>query len=383
MHYVANKRQPVLIRYLRKYQKMAFSVAFILLAAMTFYNLNIHQTSKNILTLPSRVPAQTVSLLKQPASIKVEPKNPLAHKVLYHDTSREITKLPDILRAKNKIEEAAKIQSLADQPNTTWLTGPAEDDQAAIRDIENVERTSREAASQGTVPIYELYALPNRDSCANFSKGGFKTESEYLAWLERIILALHSDAIFSIEADSIAHTINQNCLSSQQITARYQLINKVVSRLQIAPHVIASYIDAGHSEWSPDPAVLVGPLRSAGIDKTRGVAVNVSNFIASPDIIAWSQKLSSLLGQDVGVIIDTGRNGKGAPAHNIIGESRWCNPVGRGSGHLPTTDVKATHIDAFFWGKNIGESDGACRGYPSAGTFVPELAIGLAQNATF
>lgn len=38
-------------------------------------------------------------------------------------------------------------------------------------------------------------------------------------------------------------------------------------------------------------------------------------------------------------------------------------------------------MDAFLWVKRPGESDGACRGAPSAGTFVAQNAIDLARNA--
>jgi endoglucanase len=39
--------------------------------------------------------------------------------------------------------------------------------------------------------------------------------------------------------------------------------------------------------------------------------------------------------------------------------------------------------DAFLWIKAPGESDGTCNGGPSAGTWWPDYALGLAQRAAF
>ena len=136
------------------------------------------------------------------------------------------------------------------------------------------------------------------------------------------------------------------------------------------------------SVWFKDPNVLVEPLKKSGVDLGRGVSTNVSYFIATPEIVHWSQKLAGLLGSNIGVIIDTSRNGKGVAPASVTGEGRWCNPSGRGIGTAPTSNVSAERIDAFFWGKIIGESDGSCQGYPAAGVFVPEVALELARNAS-
>ncbi|HEU4535784.1 MAG TPA: glycoside hydrolase family 6 protein, partial [Polyangiaceae bacterium] len=74
--------------------------------------------------------------------------------------------------------------------------------------------------------------------------------------------------------------------------------------------------------------------------------------------------------------IDTSRNGKGS-------NGEWCNPSGRALGASPTASTGDPLVDAFFWLKAPGESDGACNGGPSAGTFWPDYALGLAQRAAY
>ena len=65
-------------------------------------------------------------------------------------------------------------------------------------------------------------------------------------------------------------------------------------------------------------------------------------------------------------LIDTGRNG--APDTRTTCRS-WCNARGAGAGHAPTmnTPIPAV-VDAFFWLKTPGESDGCTRTLPSGGS---------------
>lgn len=305
--------------------------------------------------------------------------NPLSGRKFYVDNTRAITKLAAEYRKNDNTADAQALNRVAEQPGAIWLTGPSPGDPTANRDIQTVKRTSSEAARQGTLPAYQLYALPGRDACAAHSKGGFTTENDYLKWVKRIQQALKTDAIISLEADSIAHTINSDCLKTDQIEARYALLKKAVLELKTSPRVIGIYLDAGQPDWLPDPYALVEPLRKSGIEHARGIAANVSFFAETSAVTAWSQQLVQHLGGDKGVIIDTSRNGRGIA--QLQGDARWCNPPGRGAGSAPTTQVQAQNIDAYFWAKTIGESDGACSGRPAAGVFVPEIALELARNA--
>jgi endoglucanase len=127
-------------------------------------------------------------------------------------------------------------------------------------------------------------------------------------------------------------------------------------------------------------------------------------------------------------VIDTSRNGHGPLVIDRYGEppynqpssvlaglstGAWCNPPGLGLGLRPTTQTGVPLVDAYVWIKTVGESDGSCdiaggvRAWdytaynpwglagegqkhfdplwgmvnPAAGTWFPELALGLARNA--
>jgi len=63
-------------------------------------------------------------------------------------------------------------------------------------------------------------------------------------------------------------------------------------------------------------------------------------------------------------IIDTGRNGA---AHDPRSSCQsWCNTRGAGAGHVPTMNTGVSDVvDAFWWLKTPGESDGCTRVLPS------------------
>lgn len=60
-------------------------------------------------------------------------------------------------------------------------------------------------------------------------------------------------------------------------------------------------------------------------------------------------------------IIDTGRNGNEAMRQDC---SNWCNIRNAGVGVRPTTETGYESIDAFFWLKTPGESDGCTQELP-------------------
>jgi len=61
-------------------------------------------------------------------------------------------------------------------------------------------------------------------------------------------------------------------------------------------------------------------------------------------------------------IVDSGRNG----VPNMRADcANWCNIRGAGIGHLPTTATDNAMIDAFFWLKTPGESDGCTQVLPT------------------
>lgn len=353
-----------------RYYKIAGIVLLIIITA-AFFKLRDNQNKRIIQT-------RDIVQLK---SVEKKSMNPLIDKKFYIDTTRDISKLEQQYTAEGKTQDAALINKVAKQPSAIWLVGPSESDLAANKDIATVARTSAEAALQQTIPIYIFYAIPRRDACANYSKGGFLTPAEYSTWVDTIKDTLVGDAVIILEPDALAHTDEINCINPQQRDERYSLLESTVQKLAEHPKVTAVYIDVGNSEWKPNPQELVEPLKKSGIDSARGISVNIASFVATQNTVVWSQRLVRMIGGNKGVAIDTSRNGKGVPDSTVTGTARWCNPSGRGIGQQPTTNVLTPHIDAYIWGKTIGESDGECFGNPPAGVFVPSLALELAKNA--
>merc|ERR1719414_472615 len=65
------------------------------------------------------------------------------------------------------------------------------------------------------------------------------------------------------------------------------------------------------------------------------------------------------------VIIDSGRNGVPGPRSDA---SNWCNIRNAGAGHVSTANVpEPALLDAFFYLKTPGESDGCTQELPSGG----------------
>jgi endoglucanase len=353
---------------LRRVSLVALLLAAVALASFVLYR---KQTPS-----PSTTPSANNHQSAEPS----DPSHPLLGRKLYVDTSRNVNKSAAQYKKKGDATNAALLESVANQPSATWLTGPTAGDPRANRDLTTVTRTSKEAAKQQATPVYVLYAIPKRDACAAHSKGGFANNTDYLAWIDKVLGSIQTKAIIIIEPDAVAHTINSRCMTPQQIADRYALLQHATQRAKQSTNVLVAYLDAGHPDWLPNPSALVDALRKSGIDNVRGISANISFFAKTQDVVQWSQQLIGLLGGNKGAVIDTGRNGKGIA--NAQGEARWCNPSGRGLGPQPAANPGPENIDAYLWVKTIGESDGACFGKPPAGTFVPELAIELARNAT-
>jgi endoglucanase len=149
-------------------------------------------------------------------------------------------------------------------------------------------------------------------------------------------------------------------------------VHDAVMRLTKLPYA-AVYIDAGHSRWQP-AKTMAKRLKKLAIAKSDGLALNVSNFRATDELVAFGADLSNRL-NGAHFVIDTSRNGQGPKG------TRWCNPPGRGLGQPPSTDTFNPLVDAFLWIKIPGESDGECRNAPKAGRWWPRYALGLARRA--
>ncbi|MFG2355218.1 glycoside hydrolase family 6 protein [Streptomyces sp. NPDC048521] len=274
----------------------------------------------------------------------------------------------DWVRAHPDDPRAAVIASrIAEQPAAVWFTDPGTDTVAA-----RVRAVTAGAAARGRVPVLVPYAIPDRD-CGGASQGGAADLAAYDAWIDAFAEGLGSgEVIVILEPDSIAQS---DCLTEADRAARFASLARAGRVMKTANPQARVYYDAGHSGWHP-PDRQAALLRQAGAASFDGIFSNVSNFRATADEIAYDRQVLDALGgpADLGAVIDTSRNGNGAPP-----DGRWCDPPGRKIGRAPNLTTGEARIDAYLWVKLPGASDG-CKG--PAGTFDSSYAYELARGAS-
>lgn len=298
-----------------------------------------------------------------PATPPTTTGNPFASTQFYVNPSSPAKAQADGWRS-SRPADAAQIDKIAQNPIAIWLGGWSGDVESHVR------ARIADIASTGGLPVFVAYNIPFRD-CGNYSAGGANTADEYRTWIRKLRAGIGSNkAVVVLEPDAIALA---DCLSSYDRQTRYSLLADAVSVLQ-TDSAISTYLDAGHSSWH-SAAEMAARLKSAGIAQARGFSLNVSNYKSTSQEIAYGKQISAQTNGKP-FIIDTSRNGRGD-------NGEWCNPSGRGLGPKPTASTGESAVDAFFWIKAPGESDGTCNGGPAAGVWWPEYALGLAQRSSW
>jgi len=299
-----------------------------------------------------------------PVALLADEGNPLAGRPFYVDPGSSAMRA-----AKSANPPSPQLDAIANTPQAYWL------DQAfpAGSVGGTVARIANAALAVNATPIFTLYAIPHRD-CGSYAAGGFGSADGYRAWIDGIASGLGGlPAAVIVEPDAIAMA---GCLSADQRQERFDLLRYAVDKLTADP-AAAVYLDGGHSRWVSAEVMAAG-LNEIGVNRARGFSLNVSNFFTTEEEIGYGEAISAMTGGSH-YVIDTGRNGAGPAPDSPLS---WCNPPGRALGTVPTTDTAGPHADAYLWIKRVGESDGSCgQGEPSAGTFVTQYALNLAQNA--
>ena len=315
-------------------------------------------------------------------------------------------------------EKAAQLRSVGNHPVALWVN--------SIDAVKNqVPRWLDEA--RGKLAVLVLYDLPNRDCSAAASAGelGPGDEGRYRTEVVDPLAAqlrAHPDQRVAvvIEPDSLANLVtNAKVEKCAQSDALYRnSIAYAVSTLAL-PNV-SLYLDAAHAGWlgwdehrAKIAAIFKDVLdRAGGAHKIRGFATNVSGYNPlrgddvrrlepsnpCPDELTYVEKLSGDLAKagitDKGFVIDTSRNGRAGIRSK---SGHWCNLAGAGLGERPRA-APAPKVDAYFWIKVPGESDGtsdpkasrfdatcaspdSARDAPEAGTFFPAYFVKLVEHA--
>jgi endoglucanase len=270
------------------------------------------------------------------------------------------------VRNNNGNYNAQLMDKIAKQPEVEWLGGWNWNIKS------DVSRMLTDHSNQGALPVFVVYNIPSRD-CGGYSSGGVTDANSYRNWISQIATTIgNKKAVVILEPDALTLT---DCLNDWQKSERFQMMRDAVSTFKSQGN-ISVYLDAGHPNWL-SASDMASRLKSAGVDSADGFALNIANFYTNDQNASYGKQVSDKLGGKH-FVVDTGRNGSGTTP-----DSQWCNPSGRSLGAPPTTNTGNSLIDAYLWVKGPGGSDGYCNGGPSAGTFWPDYALGLAQRTNW
>jgi endoglucanase len=265
-----------------------------------------------------------------------------------------------------KTADAEQIRKIAEQPTGEWI-GPENPEQEAQGFTEAADKAGRTA-------LLVLYNVPHRD-CGQYSQGGASDGNAYRTWIDAVASGIGDrSAMVVLEPDALLHLVD-GCTPGQFQEERYSLLNYAIGKLKSLKSTRV-YLDAGNAGWG-HPDQIFQALQRAGIAQADGFAVNVSNFYSTQDSVAYGKQLSAKVGGKH-FVIDTSRNGNG-PYTGGNANERWCNPPGRALGETPTTQTADPLVDAYLWVKRPGESDGTCKGGPTAGQWWASYALALAK----
>jgi len=296
--------------------------------------------------------------------------DPFANARFYVEPSSAAARTEQEWSAAGRSGEAAEIAKIATQPSAKWFGSWSYGHGGTAGDV---NWWVSAATAAGTLPVLVAYDIPWRD-CSQYSSGGASDAAAYQQFINGMVEGIaRRKAVVILEPDALAEL---TCLSAKQQATYYSLLSYAVAHLSASP-AVSVYLDAGNAGWQP-ASTIAARLRQADVAGARGFSLNVSNFDTTASESAYGAAIDHELGGTAHFMIDTSRNGRG-PASG----GAWCNPPGRGLGTPPTSATGNPLIDAFFWVKRPGQSDGTCNGGPSAGTWWPEYALGLAQNGAF
>ena len=286
-----------------------------------------------------RSEARPASPLAETTRFFVPPANPA--------TTQQIARLA----AGYALEEASLLTAMTATPRALYFEGGTpEEVEAAVRKV--VVR----AAGAGEVPVLVVNNLPYRD-CSQYSAGGVRDGAVYRSWLDGFVRGIGNNrAVVILEPDSLGIIPNNTSLdgsidwchptvtnsdgkpvAAPGTTAdeRYALLTGAIDRLAGgAPNALV-YLDATHGGW-----VAVGEiayrLSRAGVDRTRGFAVNVANYQPTAESVKYGTWISKCLRYAA--------HGGRAPRASRIVPASTPGQTARRIGRLPRSGTQTTSI---------------------------------------
>ncbi|MBN1172504.1 MAG: glycoside hydrolase family 6 protein [Micromonosporaceae bacterium] len=336
---------------------------------------------------------------------------------------------------KAKADGGSKI---ANQPTGVWLDtiDSIEAPEGSGYETSLAGHLDNAVAGGYTAIQFVIYNLPGRDCAALASNGELGPEeidrykTEYIDPIASIMgnsKYANLRIINIIEIDSLPNLIT-NTGSREQATPECDVMKangNYVTGVQYALSKLYAlgntynYIDAAHHGWigwddnfgsSAELFASTAKGATGGVETVAGFITNTANYSAlqepylkitasvggtsvrESDWVDWNKYVDELsfaqafrtklvssgFKSNIGMLIDTGRNGWGGSArptkvststdlNTYVDDSRidrrihagnWCNQSGAGIGERPKA-APASGIDAYVWIKPPGESDGS------------------------
>jgi len=321
------------------------------------------------------------------------PSNPFRNKTFYLNPYYydQLEKAIDQMSDESLIKKAEKLMYY---PTAIWLDSIEYMNNWLERHLKTA-LVEQNAFGNYVLTVFVVYDLPGRDCHSLASYGELlpndddmeRYKTEYINVIEKHLNKYKSQpVVLVIEPFSLVNLVVYNDTLPACVDAKKYYLEGhayLLKRLGTFPHV-ALYLDAGCSYWMNwEEAVITAArlfsdvIKSGYPGKIRGFATNVANHspwedlnIGGPDY-EWNpypDESSYIKGlyiafkaagiQSVHFIEDTSRNGNGE--HMVHHRERQCNPKGVGIGARPQADPipEMDYIDAFYWIKPFGISDG-------------------------
>jgi len=320
----------------------------------------------------------------------IQGKNPFLNKLYINP--KYVKQIELAINKMNDDSIIEKAESMKNYSNAIWLNSF----ETLTQEFEyHLKRASEEQKANGekVLTVFVLYNIPGR-GCTRFSTTGEllanksdieRYKSEYIDYIESTVKQYKDQPIvFIVEPDTLGGLISTRqypaCADAEEYY--YEAIAYAIQKLGVLPNV-ALYLDAGNNSFigyddNRELAIKIySKILKAGFPGTiRGFASNVANYkqwsepalSRGPDT-DWNpnpdeQRFIAALHKDfvdnnipAYFIEDTSRNGRKI---DIVNPGEWCNLSGAGAGARPEAQpVKdMDYLDAFYWVKPLGYSDG-------------------------
>jgi cellulose 1,4-beta-cellobiosidase len=367
--------------------------------------------------------SQTAGTGTVPSAPQAARDNPFAGARFYVNPEYAAKVEATIAAAPAQAERLRKVEAF---PTAVWLNSIATA-HGASRYLDEALALQKQGP-EPVVTVFVVYDMPGRDCGATASSGELplgageaRYKSEFIDPIaaqfrqhpsQRIVVLLEPDSL----ANVATNLGSPKCAAAEQ-AYRHSIAYAV--RTLSMPHV-SLYLDAAHAGWLGWDANRAKISRifkevldeAGGASMIRGFTTNVSNFNTlsdgdgkrlepsdpCPDELTYVGKLAGSLAEvgitGKGFVIDTSRDGRGGIRAKW---GVWCNAKGAGLGERPKASP-APGVDAYFWVKPPGESDGASEpstpgydaacgtpdsasGAPHAGEWFTSYFLQLVQNA--